>query len=358
VNTAAPENGADAVGQRPSLSAAELGFEPDALDRYLRAHLAQADGPMDITPIIGGQSNPTYFVSYPQARLVLRKRPAGPVLPSAHSVDREYRIIRTLADSKVPVPKALAYCASPEVIGTPFYVMERLEGRVFADCSLPGVSAASRRAMFFDMADTLACLHQIDWKALGLADYGREGNFFERQIGRWTRQWHLSKTRDLPDIDRLVGWLPRHVPPDELTTIAHGDYRIGNLMFHPTEPRVVGVLDWELSTLGHPLADLAFSALAWRLLPTEYMGMRGLDHAELGIPGESQYLARYYAAFPGAGVASPFHVAFSLFRLAVIFEGIAARARSGTAIAANAAQTGEMAAGFARRAVQTIDGIL
>lgn len=358
MNTALPDSCTDTVVRSPSLSAAELGFEPDALDRYLRAHVPHVDGNMEITPITGGQSNPTYFVTYPQARLVLRKRPAGPVLPSAHSVDREYRIIQALAATNVPLPKALAYCAHPEVIGTPFYVMERLEGRVFADCSLPDVSAADRRAMFFAMADTLACLHQVDWRALGLANYGREGNFFDRQIGRWTRQWALSKTRDLPDIDRLMDWLPRHVPPDELTTIAHGDYRIGNLMFHPTEPRIVGVLDWELSTLGHPLADLAFSALAWRLLPAEYMGMRGLDHAGLGIPSESEYLSRYYAAFPGSAMASPFHVAFSLFRLAVIFEGIAARARSGTAIAANAAQTGELAAGFARRAVQTIEGIL
>lgn len=352
-----PDNESPAAVLRPSLTAAELGFEPNALDAYLRAHVAHVDGEMEITPIAGGQSNPTYFVTYPEARLVLRKRPAGPVLPSAHSVDREYRIMQALAVTDVLVPKVLAYCARPEVIGTPFYVMERLEGRVFADCSLPGVSPADRRAMYFDMADTLARLHQVDWKVLGLTDYGREGNFFGRQIGRWTKQWELSKTRDLPDIDRLVQWLPLHVPPDELTTIAHGDFRIGNLMFHPTEPRVVGVLDWELSTLGHPLADLAFSALAWRLLPTEYMGMRGLDHAGLGIPSASQYLSRYYATFPGAGRVAPFHVAFSLFRLAVIFEGIAARARSGTAISANAAQTGEMAAGFARRAIQTIEGI-
>lgn len=347
---------ADAV-TLPFLTASELGFDPDTLDAYLRAHVPNVDGTMEITPISGGQSNPTYFVTYPKCRLVLRKRPAGPVLPSAHSVDREYRIMLALAATDVPVPKVLAYYPGSDVVGTPFYMMERIEGRVFADCSLPGVSPSDRKAMFLDMADTLARLHRVDWKSLGLADYGREGNFFERQISRWTKQWALSKTRDLPDIDRLVKWLPNHVPPGELTTISHGDYRIGNLMFHPTEPRVVGVLDWELSTLGHPLADLAFSALAWRLLPTEYMGMRGLDLAGLGIPSESDYLSRYYALVHGTGEVSPFHVAFCLFRLAVIFEGIAARARSGTAVSADAMQTGAMAAGFARRAVQTIEDI-
>lgn len=340
-----------------SLSAAELGFEPGVLDAYLRATVPDTGGAMQITRISGGQSNPTFFVTYPNRRMVLRKRPAGPLLPSAHAVDREHRIMVALAATGVPVPQMLAYHAGNEVVGTPFYVMERLEGRVFGDCSLPGVMPADRRAMFFDMADTLARLHRVDWKALGLADYGREGNFFVRQIKRWTKQWELSKTRDLPDIDRLVQWLPANVPSGELTTIAHGDYRIGNLMFHPTEPRVVGVLDWELSTLGHPLADLAYSALAWHLLPTEYMGMRGLDHAGLGIPDEQAYLTRYYASAPGFGEVNPFHIAFSLFRLAVIFEGIAARARNGVSASANAAQIGEMSVGFARRAVQTIDSI-
>lgn len=340
-----------------SLSAAELGFDPGVLDAYLRTTVPDTGGAMRITRISGGQSNPTFFVTYPNRRMVLRKRPTGPLLPSAHAVDREHRIMDALASTGVPVPKMLAYHAGSEVVGTAFYVMERLEGRVFGDCSLPGVTPSDRRAMFFDMADTLARLHRVDWKALGLADYGHEGNFFVRQVRRWTTQWELSKTRDLPDIDRLVRWLPANVPSDELTTIAHGDYRIGNLMFHPTEPHVVGVLDWELSTLGHPLADLAFSALAWHLLPTEYMGMRGLDHVGLGIPDEQAYLARYYAGVPGFGEITPFHIAFSLFRLAVIFEGIAARARNGASASANAAQIGEMCVGFARRAVQTIEAI-
>jgi aminoglycoside phosphotransferase (APT) family kinase protein len=330
-----------------------LGFDPQRLDVWLRASIPDVEGEMTLQSIAGGQSNPTFFVTYPTRRMVLRKKPAGPVLPSAHAVDREHRIMQALEPTGVPVPRMLAYHAEPDVVGTPFYVMERLDGRVFGDCSLPGVAPKERRAMYFAMADTLAKLHGVDWRALGLADFGREGNYFQRQVARWTKQWGLSKTRELPDIDRIAMWLSEHVPPDDMTTIAHGDFRIGNMMFHPTEARIVGVLDWELATLGHPLADVAYSALAWRLLPTEYMGMRGLDLPQLGIPGEDEYLARYYASAPDAGRVQPFHTAFALFRLAVIFEGIAARAKSGVATSENAAEIGELSVVFARRAIET-----
>jgi aminoglycoside phosphotransferase (APT) family kinase protein len=331
------------------------GFDPARLDAWLRANIPGASGAMTLEPIAGGQSNPTFFVSYPGRRLVLRKRPGGPVLPSAHAVDREHRIMQALAGTDVPVPVMLAYHGEPDVVGTAFYVMERLEGRVFGDCTLPGVAPAERRAMFLDMADTLARLHRVDWRALGLADFGKEGNFFRRQVGRWTKQWELSKTRELPEIERVAAWLTAHVPADETTTIAHGDFRIGNMMFHPTEPRIVGVLDWELSTLGHPLADVAYSALAWRLLPSEYMGMRGLDLAALGIPEEDEYLERYHAAAPAFGRLTAFHTAFSMFRGAVIFEGIADRARTGAATSANAAAVGALSVAFARRAVEAIE---
>jgi aminoglycoside phosphotransferase (APT) family kinase protein len=210
--------------------------------------------------------------------------------------------------------------------------------------------------MVFAMADTLALLHRVDYEAVGLSDYGRTGNFFERQIARWSRQWTMSKASDNADVERLAEWLPRHVPRHEATAISHGDFRIGNLMFHPTEPRVVGVLDWELSTLGHPMADLAYSALAWRLAPDEYMGMRGADLARLGIPDESAYLARYHAAAPDNGRLEPFHVALALFRLAVIFEGIGARARAGQASNDNAAQVAGLGRVFARRAIEAIEG--
>lgn len=260
---------------------------------------------MTLGPIAGGQSNPTFFVSYPGRRMVLRKRPAGPLLPSAHAVDREHRIMNAIAYTGVPVPRMIAFYAGSDIVGTAFYVMERLDGRIFSDCSMPGAARADRCTMIFEMADTLARLHRVDWEALGLADFGREGNFFARQVKRWAGKWKLSKTRELPDIERVAAWLSSHVPDDETTSIAHGDFRIGNVMFHPTEPRVVGVLDWELSTLGHPQADLAYSALAWRLLSGEYMGMRGLDLAELGIPSEDEYLDRYYASAPQFGGFAP-----------------------------------------------------
>jgi aminoglycoside phosphotransferase (APT) family kinase protein len=338
----------------PSSPASSHGFDPAVLDRYLRASIPGLDGEMALTRISGGQSNPTFFVSYPNRRMVLRKRPAGPVLPSAHAIDREYRVMSALADTDVPVPSMVLYEAEPDIIGTSFYVMDRLEGRVFSDCSLPGVPPGQRHSMFMAMAETLAKLHRVDWKAVGLGDFGKSGAYFARQLDRWTRQWRDSKTRELPDIDALIAWFPDHLPADDVTTIAHGDFRIGNLMFHPTEPRVIGVLDWELSTLGHPLADLAYSALAWRLGTDEYMGMHGLDLASLGIPAEQAYLDRYQALMPDAGHISSFHFAFALFRLAVIFEGIAARARTGAASSDNAAEVGRLSAVFARRAIEAL----
>jgi aminoglycoside phosphotransferase (APT) family kinase protein len=313
----------------------EWGFDAQRLDAWLRATIPGVEGQMTLEPISGGQSNPTFFVTYPTRRLVLR--------------------MQALAPTDVPVPRMLAYHAESDVIGTPFYVMARLEGRVFGDCALPGVTPAERRAMYLEMADTLARLHRVDWRALGLADFGREGNYFERQVARWIKQWELSKTRELPDVDRIARWLTEHIPPNDVTTIAHGDFRIGNMMYHPTEPRIVGVLDWELSTLGHPLADVAYSALAWRLMPSEYMGMRGLDHAALGVPTEDEYLERYYASAPKSGRIEPFHTAFALFRGAVIFEGIAARAKSGVAASKNAAQVGELSIVFVRRAIEAIE---
>jgi aminoglycoside phosphotransferase (APT) family kinase protein len=326
------------------------------LDAYIRKELGGLDGELLLESIAGGQSNPTFFVSYGNRRLVLRKQPQGHTLPSAHAVDREYRIMAALGRSDVPVPGMVLFCNDREVVGTPFYLMDRLEGRVFSDCTLPGIASADRRAMYLAMAETLARLHRVDWAASGLSDYGRPGNYFARQIDRWTRQWTLSKTREIPQIDQLVRWLPDQIPADDTTTIAHGDFRIGNLMFHPTQPRVVGVLDWELSTLGHPLADLAFSALAWRLKPDEHMGMRGCDLDALGIPTEQEYLEHYYRHAGTTQQVLPFHFAFALFRLAVIFEGIAARARSGAAVADNAAEIGKLSLTFARRAIEVIEG--
>ena len=329
-------------------------FDEPALEAYLSRHLPQAAGPFRVSQFQGGQSNPTFLLEGEGWRMVLRKKPAGALLKSAHQVEREYRVISALAGTGVPVPPAVLYCDDRAVVGTPFYVMERVAGRVFHDCTLPGVPPEARGAMYASMAETLAALHNVDYVAAGLGDYGKPGNYFARQIARWTRQWELSRTRDDENIDRLVAWLPAHVPVDDTTTIAHGDYRIGNLMFHPTEPKVVALLDWELSTLGHPLADLAHSAMAWLSLPEEYGGLRGLDLAALGIPDLETYQSAYFAHARHGARMTNFHMAFALFRWSVIFEGIAARAEAGNAASDDAAATGRLAAAFARRAADLI----
>lgn len=331
-------------------------FETQVLEQFLRARLAGLHGPMRLERIGGGQSNPTFFVSFDNRALVLRKQPASAILPSAHAVDREYRIMQALAGTALPVPKMVLFHAGREVVGTPFYLMERLPGRVFSDCALPGMAPSERRAIYLSMAETMATLHKVDWAAAGLSDYGRAGGYFSRQIARWTRQWNSARTREDADIERLAVWLREHLPDESETTISHGDFRLGNLMFHPSEPRVVGVLDWELSTLGHPLADVAFNCMTWRTLPEEYGGVRGLDLAALGIPQEAEYLQHYYRCSGRSDGITAFHFAFALFRMAVIFEGIAARAASGNAAGANAAEVGGLSAAFARRAVEFMDG--
>jgi len=330
-------------------------FDADRLDAFLRAALGLA-GPMAVRRVAGGQSNPTYYIDYPGRGLVLRKKPGGAVLPSAHAIDREYRVLQALAGTGVPVPPVVLYHADPDLLGTPFYVMERVQGRVFAGAVMEGADPRERRPMYLAFAETLARLHDVDWQAAGLADFGRPGNYFARQIARWTKQWEAARFRDIPDLARLAGWLPRHIPADDETTLVHGDYRIGNMLFHPTEPRIVAVLDWELSTLGHPLADLAFSALAWRSTPEEYGGILGLDFPALGIPEEADHVA-HYRRHRRTGSGAPltsFHMAFAMFRFAVIFEGIAARARTGTASAANAATVGDLSLAFARHGLEVI----
>ncbi|WP_159718242.1 phosphotransferase family protein [Geminicoccus flavidas] len=329
-----------------------LDFDPLRLRRFLSSALAGMQGPMSVERIGGGQSNPTYFVSLPGQRLVLRKRPAGPTLPSAHAVDREYRVLNALATTDVPVPRPLLFHADPDVVGTPFYLMERLDGRVFDQCALPGLTPPERRGIYLGMADALARLHAVDPEAVGLGDYGRPGSYFSRQLARWLRQWRESPTDDIPALDELVAWLERHLPPDDgRVAIAHGDFRLGNLLFHPSEPRVIGILDWELSTLGHPLADLGFCCMTWHTAPDEYGGILGLDHAALGIPSADEFVQHYQQQARPAGELRPFHVVFALFRFAVIFVGIADRARRGNAAGSNAGEIGRLAGNFAERAL-------
>jgi aminoglycoside phosphotransferase (APT) family kinase protein len=335
-----------------------LEFDASRLCHYLREQIPGLSGEMLLERIGGGQSNPTFFVSFDNREMVLRKRPAGGnLLPSAHAVDREYRILNALAATDVPVPRTVLFCADEAVIGTQFYMMDRLQGRIFETYLLEGAPVQDRRAMYRSMAETLAKLHRVDWKAAGLADYGKPGNYFERQISRWTRQWAMSKTAENPDIDFLIHWLPQHLPANDDTTINHGDFRFGNLMFHPVEPRVIAVLDWELSTLGHPLADLAYNCIAWHTEPSEFKGIRGADLDSRGIPSQQEYLG-YYREFSGRqDTVTGFHLAFSMFRFAVILEGIAARAKAGNAASADAVEVGRQSSGLARRAKEAALGL-
>jgi aminoglycoside phosphotransferase (APT) family kinase protein len=363
-----PENGAACVdllacpSEYAAMSAGPASalpeFDPARLDAFLRSALpGRAAGKLELERISGGQSNPTFFVSYPDAgtRLVLRKKPPGPLLPSAHAVEREYRILKALAGSAVPVPPVLLLHDADDVVGTPFYLMERLEGRVFHETVLPGVAPANRRAMYFAMAETLAALHGFDWQGAGLADFGKPGNYYARQLARWGRQWRETKTQDIPAIDRAIDRLGANLDETPDTTIVHGDFRMGNLMFAPAEPKVVAVLDWELSTLGHPLSDVAFSCLPWHSTPDMYAGIVGLDREALGIPTQEEYIAHYCAAAGRTQGPGRFHIAFSLFRFAVILDGIAARAKTGNAAAENAVAVGAMAESFAQRAASVIE---
>ena len=330
-----------------------MSVDPATLQFFLDQTFGPA--PMDLTRISGGQSNPTYFVTHGAARLVLRKQPGGAILPGAHAVDREYRVLQALHPTGVPVPRPILFHADPALLGTPFYLMERVEGRVFTDCALPELAPNERRAIWMGLADALAAMHAVRPAAVGLEDFGRPGNYFERQIARWTRQWRASDSAPIPDLDRLVDWLPAHLPPDDgAISIAHGDFRLGNMLFHPTEPRVVAILDWELATLGHPLADLGFAVMPWHSAPDEYGGLLGLDQKALGLPSEAEVVARYRAALPDSAPLLPFHKVFALFRFAVIFVGIADRVRAGNAADAEAARYGPLAARFAARAVALV----
>ena len=329
-------------------------FDPIGLRQFLDRTFGTEAG-FALERISGGQSNPTYFVSHGPARMVLRKKPAGPILPGAHAIDREFRVLTALHPTGVPVPRPILYHADAALLGTPFYLMERVEGRVFSDCALPDLAPEARRGIWMGLADALAALHNVDPAAVGLADYGRPGSYFDRQIARWTRQWQGSSSGPIPDLDAVAEWLPAHLPPDDgAVSLAHGDFRLGNLLFHPTEPRVVAILDWELSTLGHPLADLGFCVMPWHTAPEEYGGLLGLDLAALGLPDEADVVARYRQHLPGSSPLLAFHKVFALFRFAVIFVGISDRVRLGTAAAADADSYAPLAARFARRALDII----
>ncbi|WP_173933956.1 phosphotransferase family protein [Chelativorans sp. Marseille-P2723] len=332
-------------------------LDPEPLKSFLADRIEGLGEALRIEPMTGGQSNPTFLLDFGERKLVLRKRPDGDLLPSAHAVDREYRVQKALQGSGVPVPEVLLLHMEPDVIGTAFYVMEYVEGRVFHDCSLPGVPSDQRRSMYRSAADTLARLHEVDVAAVGLSDFGRSGGYFSRQIARWYKQWELSAIEPNRDIDLVADWLSRNTPPESRRpAIAHGDFRIGNLMFHPTEPRVVAVLDWELATLGEPLADLAhLCSFTWHMGSSEYGGLLDVDTASLSLPSQQEFCQEYYKIAGDSGRLTPFHLAFALFRNAIIFEGIAARARSGNAAASNAQSVGRLAGILASRAAALLE---
>jgi aminoglycoside phosphotransferase (APT) family kinase protein len=314
-------------------------FDEAALARYLATNLPDFAGPITVRQFQGGQSNPTFVVDTAHDRYVLRKQPPGHLLPSAHAVDREFRVMRALAGSAVPVPEMLLLCTDPGVIGTIFFVMRHVAGRVFVDRTLPAQSPAARGALYAEMGRILADLHAVDWRAAGLEGFGRPEGYVRRQVDRWARQYRASDVGDVPAMDSLIAWLAAHVPADDESAIAHGDFRLGNLIYAADAPRVAAVLDWELSTIGHPVADLAYSCLYWRL-PPDLGGLRELDIP--GLPSETEFVAEYCRRTGRASLPDfEFFVAFSLFRWAAIAAGVYRRALDGNAADAAGLQAGE-----------------
>jgi len=338
-------------------------FDTGALGSWLSSHLAGFEGPLTIEMFKGGQSNPTYKLMTPARNYVMRAKP-GPVaklLPSAHAVEREFAVMGALHGTDVPVPRMYCLCEDESVIGRAFYVMEFVQGRVLWDQSLPAMSNAERTAIYDEMNRVIAALHTVDYAARGLSSYGKPGNYFERQIGRWSKQYAASITQPIAEMDQLIAWLPHNIPDSArdtaMTSIVHGDYRLDNLMFHPTEPRVLAVLDWELSTLGHPLADFSYHCMAWHIPPGAFRGIGGLDVQSLGIPTEDDYIRTYCErtalTTPQALKADwNFYLAYNLFRIAAILQGIAKRVQTGTASSAQAAESAAGVGALAKMAWQ------
>jgi aminoglycoside phosphotransferase (APT) family kinase protein len=318
----------------------------ERLAAWLAEHVAPLDGPLQAAQFKGGQSNPTYLLAAGRQRYVLRRKPPGKLLPSAHAVDREYRVIRALAGTDVPVARALALCEDESVIGTAFYVMEYVSGRVFWDPRLADLAPTERGAIHGEINRVIAALHGVDPEAVGLGDYGRTGEYIARQVARWSKQYQASETEKIEAMDRLIAWLPENIPAGEETRIVHGDYRIDNVIFDPDEPRILAVLDWELSTLGHPLADFAYHCMVWRIPPGTFRGLGGLDLAALGIPTEQEYVAAYCRRTGRAGIEPrdwEYYMVYNMFRIAAIVQGVMARALQGNASSAQALETGRAA---------------
>ena len=347
------------TGTRPV--AAQHAFDTGRLADFMRGHVEGFSGPLEVEQFKGGQSNPTFLIKTAGKNYVMRRKPPGKLLPSAHAVDREYRVITALARTDVPVAKSYALCGDESVIGTAFYIMDYVKGRILWDPALPGMAPAERGAIFDEMNRVIAALHSVDCAAVGLAGYGKPGNFFERQIARWSKQYRASETGKIEAMDNLIAWLPQHIPPGDETSVVHGDFRLDNVVFHPAEPRILAVLDWELSTLGHPLADFAYHCMSWRLSPGQFRGLVGCDLKALGIPGEEEYVAAYCRR-TGRGRIPPaeweYYIAYNMFRLVGILQGIMARALQGNASSQEAIETGKRARPLAEEAWRQVEKII
>jgi len=322
-------------------------FDVGALQAYMREHVDGFSGDLQVEQFKGGQSNPTFKLSAGDRRYVLRTKPgpAAKLLASAHAIDREFRVMDALNKAGFPAARQYALCIDESVIGRAFYIMEFVDGRVLWDQSLPGMSNDDRAAHYDEMNRVISQLHNTDYAAIGLADYGKPGNYFARQIDRWSKQYKASETEKIEAMDNLIAWLPDNIPPGDDTSIVHGDYRLDNMIFHPTEPRVLAVLDWELSTLGHPLADFSYHCMSWHIPQGQFRGIGGLDHKALGIPTEDEYIAKYCER-TGRTIRKEdfnFYLAYNMFRMAGILQGIMKRYVDGTASSEQALKSGQAA---------------
>ena len=319
-----------------------LKFDVGRLQEYMASHVDSFRGPLKVSQFRGGQSNPTYLLEAESGRYVLRRKPPGKLLKSAHAVDREYRVISALYGADFPVPRPYVLSEDDEIIGTMFFIMEYVDGRIFWDLDLPNANPEGRAALYDDINNTIAKLHSFDYEALGLDGYGKPGNYFARQISRWSRQYRASEIGSIRSMDALIEWLPDNIPADDSCSIVHGDFRLDNMIVHPTRPKIIAVLDWELSTIGHPLADFTYHLMAWQMPKIDIgtPGLKGLDLDALGIPDEAAYTLRYCERTGRSGGIEnrSFYSAFNFFRLAAILQGIAGRVRDGTAASAHAEQ--------------------
>ena len=322
-------------------------FDVGALQDYMRTHVEGFSGALSIEQFKGGQSNPTFKLTAGGQHYVLRTKPgpAAKLLPSAHAIDREFRVMDALHKAGFPAARQYALCTDESLIGRAFYIMEFVDGRVLWDQSLPGMSNAERAAYYDEMNRVIAQLHTIDYAAIGLGSYGKPGNYFGRQIERWSKQYKASETETIEAMDKLIEWLPKNIPEGDETSIVHGDYRLDNMMFHPTEPKILAILDWELSTLGHPLADFSYHLMSWHIPQGQFRGIGGLDHKAMGIPTEAEYIARYCER-TGRTIRQEdfaFYLAYNMFRMAGILQGIMKRYVDGTASSAQALKSGQAA---------------